>query len=313
MGPVSRGSALMLNETVSARTLGCARVLVFGLWLINVHAIHLEDLAALPPELLSQHGVLRLIPRVAFELMVSEPFGVGLRFVLTGLLAWLILGLPGYRPAAISGVVLITLFDGLAKSLGHINHAKFAMLYASWILVAFPAADAFSLRRGPAPSRPAAVYAAPMIAIALVICTAYMFVGAFRIGTGGIELLTSDSLQFWFIRRSIEHNPTGYTLGLWFATHPPVMLLAQLGFAVGTMMELLAPLCLFWRPFRWLWVPSMVIIHQANLVTMNINFWQNSVLILFFVTDIDRIIAPGALRGRFAWLSRRPAGSRPEP
>jgi hypothetical protein len=37
---------------------------------------------------------------------------------------------------------------------------------------------------------------------------------------------------------------------------------------------------------------------------MNINFWQNSVLILFFMTDIDRLIAPGAARERFAWTTR---------
>jgi hypothetical protein len=82
------------------------------------------------------------------------------------------------------------------------------------------------------------------------------------------------------------------------------MLLGQIGFALGTLLELLAPLCLFFRPFRLFWVPAIVLFHQANLLTMNINFWQNSVLIVFFVSDIDRLIAPGALRERFKWVFR---------
>ena len=140
----------MLNETASAQTLGYARILVFGLCLINVHVIHLEDLAVLPPELISQHGLLRLFPGAVFELMIREDFGLLLRAVLTGLLSWLILGLPGYRAVAIAAAVLFTLFDGLAKSLGPINHAKFAMLYASWVMAAFPAASAIALRLRPA-------------------------------------------------------------------------------------------------------------------------------------------------------------------
>lgn len=219
----------MLNATVSARTLGFARILVFGLWMLNIHTIHLEELAELPVELLSQHGVLRLPPREAFELLVSAPFGLGLRFVLTLLLGWLILGLPRYQVVAIVTVVLLTLFDGLAKSLGHINHAKFAMLYASWILAAFPAADALCWPRRQPPTRSPAAYAAPMIAVALVICTADMFVGAFRIDTVGLEIFSSDTLDFWFIRRNLEHNPTGYTFGLWMVEIPALMFMAKMG------------------------------------------------------------------------------------
>ena len=290
----------MVSEHATARTLGAARILIFGLWLVNVHVIHLEDLGELPVELLSQHGVLRLMPRAVFEAMVTVPFGLGLRAVLTVLLGWILLGLPRYQLVAIATAVLLTLFDGLAKSLGHINHAKFAMLYAAWILAAFPAADALRWPRRPTPPRSEVAYSAPMIAIALVICTAYMFVGAFRFDEVGFEIFTSDTLDFWFIRRNLEHNPTGYTLGLWMVEDPRLMFLAKAGFAGGTLLEILSPLCLFNRTFRLLWAPSMVVFHFANLFTMNIDFWHNSLLVLFFLTDMDRWLeaAFDRIRGR---------------
>jgi hypothetical protein len=31
----------------------------------------------------------------------------------------------------------------------------------------------------------------------------------------------------------------------------------------------------------------MVVFHSANLFTMNIDFWQNRVLVVFFMTDND--------------------------
>ena len=52
----------MLNEGASAQLLGVIRVVVFGLWILHVSVVHLEDLAALPHELLSRYGVLWLIP-----------------------------------------------------------------------------------------------------------------------------------------------------------------------------------------------------------------------------------------------------------
>jgi hypothetical protein len=78
-----------------------------------------------------------------------------------------------------------------------------------------------------------------------------LFVGAFRVDAVGLEIFTSEALDFWFIRWNIEHNPTGFTLGLWMVEDARLMFAAKLGFAMGTAMGILAPLCLFSRPFRY--------------------------------------------------------------
>jgi hypothetical protein len=278
----------MLNEHASPQLLGVVRIVVFGYWLVNVLLVHLEDLAALPLELLSRHGVLWLIPPPVWAWMWTEPFLVGFEAVLVACLAWLILGLPHFQRVAIVACVLITLFDGMEKSLGHINHSKFVMLYASWVLAMFPSADAVSLsRRRAAPAAPI-MYSAPVIVISLLIIVPYTMIGVFRIGRSGLGVYFGDAIKDWFLHRSYESNATGFRLGIVVAESAFLLAATKLGFAVIGILEVLSPLCLLYRWFRWLWIPAMIGFHFLSLVTMNIFFWQNVVLILLVMTDCGR-------------------------
>jgi hypothetical protein len=286
------GRCAVLNERVSPQLLGVVRIVVFGFWLANVSLVHLEDLAGLPRELLSRYGVLWLIPPPVWEWMWSAPFLFGLKAALVAGLGWLVLGLPRYQTVAIATCVLITLFDGMEKSLGHINHSKFVMLYASWVLAAFPSADAVSLapRRGtPAPP---VMYAAPVIAISLLIIVPYSMIGAFRIGRSGPDIFFGDAIKHWFLKRSYEPTATGFRFGIVVAESAALLAVTKVGFTVVGLLELLSPLCLVSRWFRWLWIPVMVGFHFLSLVTMNIFFWQNVLLILLVMTDCDRLFAP---------------------
>jgi hypothetical protein len=282
----------MLNEHASARLLGVVRIAVFGLWLANVLLVHLEDLAALPPELLSRHGVLRLIPLALWREMWDPAFLFAMKAALVVTLVWSMLGLRGYQAVAIAACVGITLFDGMEKSLGHINHSKFVMLYAAWVLAAFPSADAVSLapRRG-APAAPV-LYAAPVIAISLLILVPYSMIGAFRLARGGPEIFFGDALEAWFLKRSLEPSATAFRFGITVVENAALLAVAKLGFALTGVLELLSPLCLVSRRFRWLWIPVMIGFHFFSLVTMNIFFWQNALLILLVITDCDRLLAP---------------------
>lgn len=284
----------MLNERVSPQTLGVARVLIFGLWIVNVWSVHLEDYIELPREILGRYGLLRLIPDVLWQAMWTPAFLLGFKAVLLGCLVWLVLGLGRYTAVAVVTCVLLILFDGMAKSPGHLNHAKFVILFGAWILAMFPANDAVALRprRGP-PAAPV-LYAAPMVAVAVLLLLCYGFVGGYRIGGAGFDVFASDALKRWFLHRSLEANATGFELGRWIVEHPPLMLFAKLGFAVVGTMELLSPLCLFSTRFRWLWIAIMAPFHVASLFTLNIFFWENILIILFFLTDCDRVFAPRA-------------------
>jgi hypothetical protein len=280
----------VIHEQVAPRTLGAARVLVFGLWFINISSVHLEDYLTLPRELLSRYGVLYAIPPAVWDAMWNPVFVVGLRFTLLALLAWLILGLGRYRAIAIATCIGITLFDAMAKSLGHINHSKFGILFAAWILAAFPANDDFALRPRKGPPEPPVFYVAPMLAMATLIFLTYSFVGAFRIGSG-LGVFFSDALGKWFLHKSFEANATGFMVGPWVVANTPIYVLGKIGFVVISVCELLSPLCLVSTRFRWFWIAVLVPFHFMSLLTMNIFFWENVLLILFFATDSNRLFA----------------------
>jgi hypothetical protein len=286
----------VLNERVSPQLLGVVRISVFGLWLANVWLVHLEDLADLPRELLSRYGVLWLIPPPVWDSMWTLPFLSALKSVLLVCLCWLILGLPRYQAVAIGTCVLLTLFDGMEKSLGHINHSKFVLLYSAWVLAAFPSADAVALSRRRGAPAPPVMYAAPLIAMALLIVVPYSMIGAFRIGRSGPGIFFGDAIKHWFLKRCYEANSTGFRFGIVMAENAALLALTKVGFSIIGVLELLSPLCLVSRAFRWLWIPAMIGFHFLSLVTMNIFFWQNSVLILLVMTDCDRLFAPRSAR-----------------
>ena len=298
----------MPNERVSPQLLGLVRIAVFGFWLANVSLVHLEDVAAMPFELLERYGVLWLIPPPVWALLWTGPALFVLKAGLVVALVWLILGLPRFGAVAIATCIGLTLFDGMEKSLGHINHSKMLMLYSAWVLAMFPSADGLSLspRRGPPPHP--VMYTAPVVAISLLIVMAYSMIGAFRIGRSGPGIFFGDAMKNWFLKRSYESTSTDFRLGITIAEHAWLLLGVKLGFFVTGMLELLSPLCLVSRWFRWVWIPTMIVFHFVSLLTMNISFWQNSILILLVMTDLDRVVGP-----RLGWRPppepERPAGA----
>ncbi len=283
----------MLNERVSPQMLGAARILIFALWIVNVLPIHLEDLVALPAGSLVPHGVLILIPTPLWNSMWTVEFLIGFKVVLVGCLLWLVLGLPRYTLVAIAACVMLTLFDGLAKSLGHINHSKLALLFAAYILSVFPCTDAMALTRRPTRPAPDVMYVAPVLAVTCVLLLAYCFIGVHRLAWSGLGIFGSDAMNYWLLKRSYEANPTGFRIGILVVEHPDLLRLTKLAFAVTGLLEALSPLCLVSRWFRWVWMSAMIPFHVTTLLTMNIFFWPNIAMILLFVTDCDRLFARG--------------------
>jgi len=279
-------------------TLGLARILVFGLWIWNMYAVRLPDYAVLPLDLVTRFGVLRLLPDAAWEFVFTPGFLTAFQLVLLGCLVWLVLGLPKYQLVAISTCVMLVLFDGIAKSVGDfLDHGKVAMLYAAWILAAFPAADALSLSRQRREFAAPVMYVAPMVAIPAVLLLAYALLGAFRISKNGLDLFQSEALTYWLVRNALWTNTRGYEIGVFVAQTPLLLVPMQLGFGIVTIFELLSPVCLLSRPFRWAWIALMVPFHFLSLFLLNIFFWQNILLILFFMTDIDRVVGRFATKG----------------
>ncbi len=55
------------------------------------------------------------------------------------------------------------------------------------------------------------------------------------------------------------------------------------GLPVITLFEILAPLCLAWPHFRWIFIPVMLSFHLLSLVFMNIFFFDDMLVYLLLI------------------------------
>jgi hypothetical protein len=215
-------------------------------------------------------------------------------------LALVVLGVGPFRCIAIATCILLTFYQGLIRGFGYINHGELPMLYAAYILAAFPSAHALSLRQGKVDYVQSAMYKAPMIAIAFLLSLTYMFIGARRLSEGGLEIFVNGTIVHMVALRSFEPGPSGSGYGYLVLEYPWLALMLQVGFPIVTIFELLSPLCLFYRSFRLVWMPVIISFHLVTGLLMQIWFTANFLLVLVFLTDIERLFA--------VWLPQRIRG-----
>jgi len=114
---------------------------------------------------------------------------------------------------------------------------------------------------------------------------AYAFVGTRRLVTTP-DIFIGDALPSWLIARSLEPSRYGFTLGLLVLEHPAMVAALKAGFIVTTAFEIFTAAILLNNTFRRLWIATMVPFHISTLLTMNIFFWQNTVMILLLFTGL---------------------------
>ena len=166
----------MLHQDASPQALAFVRIWVYGLWFVFIALTALADLHDFPLELIGPVGPLRLLPRPALAYLMTGAGLWALKLLLLAALAAATVGIGRHRLVAIVACVLLTLFESIRLGCYGSGHQKMAMLYAAYILAVFPAADVWSLRpRKGALAKPV-TYAAPIVAITLVLLLAYHFV-----------------------------------------------------------------------------------------------------------------------------------------
>src|SRR5690606_6139741 len=124
------------------------------------------------------------------------------------------------------------------------------------------------------------------LAAAAVFTIPYALLGIRRLATGGLTLFTDDTIVNFMAWQSL--NPStmhAWGYGLLVLDYPAIAPLFKVGFAVITMCEVLSPLILINQQFRRLWILVVVPFHVATLMTMNIAFVENCVLILLLYTS----------------------------
>ena len=300
----------MLHQKVSPETLGCARIWVFGIWLVSVSLTPFSDLARFPAETLRPIGVLQLIPSSAWPVLLSPSGLLGLKVALLAGLALAVLGLPGYRPVALLTCALLTFYQGLVRGFTYTNHGELPLLYVAWVLALFPAADALALgaRRGAA--RAPVIYSAAMQLSALLLLLCYSLVGVRRLVESAPGIFLDGTIIHYVAARAAPGRGAFGDLGLAVLEHPGIARAITLGFPVIALFEALAPLCLVSRSLRLVWLPMIVAFHLGVWVLMGFLFLFNLLMMPVFLTEVDRLVArlPVGRRGRAAPL-RPPATS----
>jgi hypothetical protein len=290
---------IVLHASVSAQKLGAVRIAVFAMILAYVLVTPLERFAALPPELHTPMGFLRLLPDEAWARLRSVAGLTALRGGIAVGAVLCMLGVRGHRAIAGLTVGLWLVFEG-ALYLGASSHRQLATLYCAMILAAFPAADGLSLRaRRHPPQGSPELYAAALRLMAFSLLLTYAFTAFYRLAHGSPQVFWDGSMVAHLVGNSGRNGTFGFTYGVELvrALGPHTWVL-DVAFFVGTVLEALALVCLLSRPFRRVWLGFVLVFHTANWLAMNIEFWLNCGLAVLLLLDRDPWRPPGERGGR---------------
>jgi hypothetical protein len=269
-----------LHARVSAQKLAAVRIVLFTLLGGYALVVPGEYLGLLPPSFHRGVGWSDLLPRILFS-----PSGLAsVRYAAALLLFASALGVKPFRPLALGGVALFTLYLALIGS----SHRELAAVYLGVALALGPSATVWSVGprlHEPTPVKPEA-FAATLQLATFVFLLTYALIGAERLIRAAPDAFLDGSL-IWHIASNSDRNGTfRFTFGYRLLEHVPhARAFFGAGFLVSTLFEALAPLALFFRGFRRAFVLFALAFHTANLVLMNIEFTLNCVVLVLLLVD----------------------------
>jgi hypothetical protein len=85
------------------------------------------------------------------------------------------------------------------------------------------------------------------------------------------------------------YSTYGFTLGFDIINSSLLLPLAKIGYFLTTVFEALSPLIFVSRYFRYAWLAVIIPFHFCSVLTMNIFFWENVIIILIFLTPLPGI------------------------
>lgn len=274
---------LALHAEASAESVAMLRVGVFLLCAAEAWVL-LQQAAPIPAGAWTPFGFLAWLP-ASIDAALRTLIGQQVLFAVAGLSA--LAAAAGVLPRWSLPLATVTFIvaQAVPRALqGLVNHAQVPVMLAAFVLTLGPAADALTLwprRRTPPP--PERDYQATLVLIVAAICIGYTFISAHRIAYGGWSLFESESLRQWLVQRNLSTPDPSLSWGVRLARDPLGSRLVQVGFPLLTLLELAAPLCLFSRRFRWVFVPAMLLSHLAIFWLMRISFSQLAALYIVFI------------------------------
>ncbi|HQR08606.1 MAG TPA: hypothetical protein PLN21_17405 [Gemmatales bacterium] len=275
----------MLHDRANAYSLGMVRIWVFSLAALSRVLTPVWEVCMLPNY--QANGVMRLLGAYYWAPLITPQIAYGIQAFTIGLLIAAAAGIRPYRILAPLACLTLIISEGLIRGSEVMSHANIILILCTCALACFPAADAltlFPITRQP--TRPLAQYRAALFTLSMVFCVTYLFAGARRLSTSGIEIYFDDSILRATALRDAELGPAG-GLGIWACESVFVGWALRIGFPIVTLLEFLAPLCIFSARFRWLWIAVLFPFHIGIGLLMGIWFPYNLALIPVLIAGFD--------------------------
>ncbi len=284
-----------LHSEADHQVLGMVRCTVYGIWLVLILNTPIDVYAYLPVESFSTWGVYQLffmsLSDPVVDLIFTSEFLTGLKWLLLFCCVLCMVGIRPWIPVAVFTLMLILLFDSIVRGYyGFTNHAQIAVLLCTIILTLFPASDGLSILGITKVKRQDNFYIAPLLFMAVCLSLPYSFIGVHRVIYGGVDIFTGDVLLRFVAVQGLNFSGINNTLGLDLFQYKLFDIAFKTGFVVITIFEILSPLILVSNRFRYMWLAVIVPLHFATLLTMNIFFWENLILILVLFTGLPYLI-----------------------
>jgi hypothetical protein len=288
-----------MNRVVpkSAFALGVVRSIVHGTFLLSVLATSFSALGALPVTILRPTGAMKLLPWSFYDQLLTP---AGMAALKTAMVISLLLSTAGLFTSISTktSFLLVLFYQGLVRSFGHFNHDEMLGVYCLAVLAFTPCGDDFSLDhwlRRSEKQRPLWAYAYPILLMQLLMAWVYFSSALIKLRVAGWKFLSVDNLPVLAIFHSLDNlHDTQFKLAFWL---PHVRSYLPYVVALVLLWELLFPLAVFWRRFRWWILGAGVIFHFSTLFVMNIFFPHQLALYLIFV-DWDAIAGRTTERAR---------------
>lgn len=280
------------HENANATSLGMVRAGVFGLWLVLFCDKWFTGVE-LPVEIYQVRGMVKLLP----EDLLAFLLGPGVR----SLFPWFFIPVvaaaaAGLRPFRLWGalsLVLILMFECWAKGFsGFVFHATVLLLVMAGVLVCSPAADGFAAGgRKNGAERPVEAYRFPLLVMLTAGLFCYTFIAVHRLVVGDYAVFNGESLRAWLLVRSQEPATNAFRLGTTVVNSPLMFAIYKAGFLVSTVMEAASLVCLYSRRFARVWLVYFLVFHVLSVLTLNIFFWENSLMLPLLMLPLGAWVA----------------------
>jgi hypothetical protein len=240
---------------------------------------------------------MRLLGGQAWVPLITPSVATAMQAVTVVLLLAAAAGIRPYHLFAALACIAMTISEGMLRGEGVIPHAPLALLLTTYVLACVPADDALTLtpKRARGATGPA-VYQAALVAAGLIFSFTYALSAARRLSTGGLEIYFDDSILAMIATAAAEWGHWS-ALGIQACESTFMAWSLRLSFPVVTLIELLSPLCIFSRRFRWIWIAVIVPFHIGVGILMAIWFTCNLLLIPLLVAGFDPFRSPGSGTG----------------